>query len=285
MTSKLIKAAQAKEKNGEIHAAIELYKAAWREDSRNIFLQIEIGNLYASIEDYEEAAGFFRRSHYALKDNSHVIEALSFCLNKIGNAYFRERKFDMATSAFEEAISYSEHNASYLFNLGNALFHQDKYNEAIKVYEKSIKLNEDPNTLNNLGNALQRIYKTEEAINAYEKALSINPSLTHTFIQLTHLKQSICSWNGIEGMFLKIKEITENKINGKISPFALFSMPEILNKNHLNIANAWLEQSKIEILKKSDFNNRKKIIIGYLSSDFRLHPLYYLIKEDRKSVV
>jgi len=279
MTSKLIKAAQAKEKNGEIHAAIELYKAAWREDSRNIFLQIEIGNLYASIEDYEEAAGFFRRSHYALKDNSHVIEALSFCLNKIGNAYFRERKFDMATSAFEEAISYSEHNASYLFNLGNALFHQDKYNEAIKVYEKSIKLNEDPNTFNNLGNALQRIYKTEEAINAYEKALTINPSLTHTFIQLTHLKQSICSWNGIEGMFLKIKEMTENKINGKISPFALFSMPEILNKNHLNVANAWLEQSKIEILKKSDFNNRKKITIGYLSSDFRLHPLYYLIKD------
>ena len=66
----------------------------------------------------------------------------------------------------------------------------------------------------------------------------------------------------------------------KYLPLPLFSMPEILNKNHLNVANAWLEAiGKIEILKKSDFNNRKKITIGYLSSDFRLHPLYYLIKD------
>ena len=67
MTNKLISAAKAKEKDGDILGAIGLYKSAWREDSRNIFLQIEIGNLYAIIEEYEEAAGFFRRSHHVLK--------------------------------------------------------------------------------------------------------------------------------------------------------------------------------------------------------------------------
>jgi hypothetical protein len=44
MTNKLISAAKAKEKDGDILGAIGLYKSAWREDSRNIFLQIEIGN-------------------------------------------------------------------------------------------------------------------------------------------------------------------------------------------------------------------------------------------------
>jgi len=279
MTKKLITAAQAKEEGGDILGAIELYKAAWREDSKNTFLQITIGNLYASIEEYEEAAGFFRRSHHALKDNQQVTEALSFCLNKIGNAYFDKREFNMAASAFEEALSYTKNNTSYLFNYGNTLFQQHKYDEAIEAYSMSLKIKPDPMTYNNLGNAYQRTLKTDEAIKCYEKALLINPNLTHTFIQLTHLKQSICSWGGIDEMFLKIKEVAEKKINGRISPFALFSMPNLTNKDHLNVANAWVKQSGVQFLEKSVFQKREKVTIAYLSSDFRLHPLYYLIKE------
>ena len=113
-----------------------------------------------------------------------------------------------------------------------------------------LKLNLIPTTYNNLGNALQRILKTEEAISSYEKALLINPDLTHTFIQMVHLKQSICSWDGIEEMFSQIKKLTEKPINGKISPFALFSMPNLSNSNHLNVANSWVKQSGIKILQK-----------------------------------
>ena len=58
MTNKLISEAKAKEKDGDILGAIDLYKVALREDSRNVFLQIEIGNLYAIIEEYEEALVF-----------------------------------------------------------------------------------------------------------------------------------------------------------------------------------------------------------------------------------
>ncbi len=279
MTNNIIAKAKTKEKEGDIKGAIDLYKIAWREDSKNIFLQIEIGNLYAVIEEYEEAAGFFRRSRHALKDNHQVTEALCFCLNKIGNTHFTNREFKMAENAFEEALSYNKNNAPSLFNYGNALFHQNKYDEAIKVYNLSLKIKPDPNTYNNLGNALQRIFKTEEAISSYEKALLINPDLTHTFIQMVHLKQSICSWGNIDEMFSKIKKLTEKSINKKISPFALFSMPNLSNKNHLNSANSWVKQSGIKLLKESKQKNIGKVTIAYLSSDFRLHPLYYLIKE------
>lgn len=279
MTTNLIKKAQAKEKAGDILSAIELYKDALRADSRNIFIQIEIGNLYASIEEYEEAAGFFRRCHYALKDNKQVIEALCFCLNKIGNNYFKERNFNLATSAFEEALSYSERNSSYLFNLANSLFHEEKYEDAIDIYQKSIKLKPNTDCYNNLGNALQRINKTEQAIESYEKALLIDPNLTHTFVQLTHLKQVICSWNGIDRMFLKIMELTKNQKNRKISPFALFSMPGISNKEHLSVANAWLRQNKSRFSERLNVKSKNKITIAYLSSDFRLHPLYYLVRD------
>jgi len=279
MTTNLIKKAQAKEKAGDILSAIELYKDALRADSRNIFIQIEIGNLYASIEEYEEAAGFFRRCHYALKDNKQVIEALCFCLNKIGNNYFKERNFNLATSAFEEALSYSERNSSYLFNLANSLFHEEKYVEAIDIYQESIKLKPNADCYNNLGNAFQRINKTEQAIESYEKALLIDPNLTHTFVQLTHLKQSICSWNGIDDMFLKIMELAKNQKNRKISPFALFSMPGISNNEHLRVANAWLRQNKSSFSERLNVKSRNKITIAYLSSDFRLHPLYYLVRD------
>ena len=48
-------------------------------------------------------------------------------------------------------------------------------------------------------------------------------------------------------MFSKIKKLTEKPINEKISPFALFSMPNISNNNHLNVANSWVKQSGIKI--------------------------------------
>ena len=49
----LIKKAKIQEESGDIDAAINTLKSELNNNPKNILIQIEIGNLYASIKNYE----------------------------------------------------------------------------------------------------------------------------------------------------------------------------------------------------------------------------------------
>ncbi|MGE4596759.1 MAG: tetratricopeptide repeat protein [Methylophilaceae bacterium] len=281
MKKNLIKTAQTQEKNGDLKGAIKSYQAALNKDPENIIIAIEIGNLYATLKQYNQAVDCFRSAHNTLKENNEIKRALCFCLNEIGNQYYKLRQFDQAEAAFKEILQYDLSNSSYLFNYGNVLFSQNKLNDALLVYKKAQLIkHDDADLLNNLGNTYQRLSKPTEAIECYQQALKINPQQLHTFIQLIHQKQNICKWESLDEDFKRIQSIIKGNIHGKISPFTLFSIPTISNQEHLKVANEWIKSSKIH-LNPIFVNNKenKKTTIGYLSSDFRLHPLYYLVRD------
>ena len=96
MNSKYIKEAKIKEGQGDLKGAIKLYKKSLEENPGNYSLQIEIGNLLATIGDYEEAAGFFRRANRFYPNNKNIINALGFCLCSIGNTYQLNRKYELS---------------------------------------------------------------------------------------------------------------------------------------------------------------------------------------------
>ena len=277
MNDKYIKDAKIKEGQNDLRGAIKLYKDALEENPRNNSLQIEIGNLLAALGDFEEAAGFFRRANRFFPNNIDIKSALGFCLCSIGNKYQLDRRYNLAEAAFEESLKFEPGNADFIFNLGNALFSQNKLREALKSYQKSIQINEDANTYTNLANTYRRLNDLTKAKQNYIKALKINPDLIHTKIELTHLMQGTCDWNGIDDYFGEIKKHILNKKPGKISPFAVLSMPGLSSEDHLHVSTNWSEQKKINPMKPVQRVFKKNITIGYLSADFRNHPLYYLI--------
>lgn len=283
MNSNYIKEAKIKEGQGDLKGAIKLYKKSLEENPGNYSLQIEIGNLLATIGDFEEAAGFFRRANRFYPNNKNIINALGFCLCSIGNTYQLNRKYELAESAFEEALEFEADNADFLFNLGNALFSQNKFRKALSIYKKSILIKEEENTYTNLANTHRRLNELIEAKKYYIKALEIKPDLIHTKIELTHLMQSTCDWNGIDNYFSQIKNHIINNKPGKISPFTVLSMPDFNSENHLDVSTRWSEQKKIKPFQYVKKETKKKITIGYLSADFRNHPLYYLISDVLKN--
>tara|TARA_Y100000746_G_scaffold232807_1_gene251884 strand:+ start:10886 stop:12733 length:1848 start_codon:yes stop_codon:yes gene_type:complete len=279
----LIKKAKMQEESGDIDAAINTLKTELNNNPKNILLQIEIGNLYALIGNYEEASGFFRRSIRVFPDNKDVMEALCFCLCEIGNKYQYDRRYSLAEAAFEELLQYQPKNSDYLFNLANAFFSQDKLDKALSLYQKSLALKKDENTFNNLGNTFRKLGKYNDAIENYSKSIKMNSELIHARIELTHLMQNICDWKTIKSHFFEIKDHIKNKKNGKISPFTVLSMPNIDIKDQLNVANMWAQQKKIKAFSPKSKLTKQKITIGYLSADFRNHPLYYLIYDILKN--
>ena len=108
-------------------------------------------------------------------------------------------------------------------------------------------------------------------------------------MHLVHQKQHICDWRGLEADVQEIRkwvQSTQQQPQAQISPFAFLAMPGTTASEQQRCAENWvanryrvlIEQGR-ELAFAHPHEARKKLRIGYLSADFRLHPLAFLVTE------
>ena len=281
MSKKFIEEAEKFEREGDLSKAIHSLKKALQIEPKNYIIQIELGNLCASNKQFEEAAGYFRRSLYQFKDNVDIKNALCFSLTSLGNEYYLKSKFQLSEACFEEVLEYEKNNWVYYYNLANT---QDKLNKISKAYEnyqKAIKLNpNDADLWNNNGNSERKLGYLDKAVKSYQNALKIKPDLFHALVHLTHQKQHMCDWYEIDQYLQKICSIVHTNAEALISPFAFIANPLSSPQDQLSCATQWTQNHfKDRVFTKGKWKRKNKVRIGYLSSDFKLHPLYFLIRD------
>ena len=281
MSKKFIEEAEKYEREGDLSKAINSLKKALQIEPKNYIIQIELGNLCASNKQFEEAAGYFRRSLYQFKDNVDIKNALCFSLTSLGNEYYLKSKFQLSEACFEEVLEYEKNNWVYYYNLANT---QDKLNKISKAYEnyqKAIKLNpNDADLWNNNGNSERKLGYLDKAVKSYQNALKIKPDLFHALVHLTHQKQHMCDWYEIDQYLQKICSIVQTNAEALISPFAFIANPLSSPQDQLSCATQWTQNHfKDRVFTKGKWKRKNKVRIGYLSSDFKLHPLYFLIRD------
>lgn len=281
MSKKFIEEAEKFEREGDLSKAIHSLKKALQIEPKNYIIQIELGNLCASNKQFEEAAGYFRRSLYQFKDNVDIKNALCFSLTSLGNEYYLKSKFQLSEACFEEVLEYEKNNWVYYYNLANT---QDKLNKISKAYEnyqKAIKLNpNDADLWNNNGNSERKLGYLDKAVKSYQNALKIKPDLFHALVHLTHQKQHMCDWYEIDQYLQKICSIVQTNAEALISPFAFIANPLSSPQDQLSCATQWTQNHfKDRVFTKGKWKRKNKVRIGYLSSDFKLHPLYFLIRD------
>ena len=102
---------------------------------------IREGNSIYEDKDYLDAEINYRK---ALEKNKDSFEAQF----NIGDALFKQEKFDKAAEQFEilaETNSENDHLNKVYHNLGNSQFALKEYEKSIDAYKKSLKLNPDDN--------------------------------------------------------------------------------------------------------------------------------------------
>ena len=268
--------------------ALKHYQQALLRNPKDLEAQVNCGNLCVELHRYEEAAGYFRRLLRILKTNLDVRNALCYALQELGNESHANGRYAVAEACFQEALEHQPANAAYLYNLANAQRELGKPKEAAIHYQKSIQLNpNDADTYNNLGNVQRELGQLDLAITSYQKALDLNPKLYHARVHLVHQKQHICDWQGLEQDIAEIRDWVKNVPQAQISPFAFLAMPATTAEEQKLCANNWvsnryaglIEQAEALNFKYDASSKNQKIRIGYLSADFRLHPLAFLISE------
>lgn len=289
--NQLIQDAQKAQEEGLDKVALDYFQQALTQYPNEMSLQIACGNLCVKLNRFEEAAGYFRRI-LAQNKSPDVLNALCFALQALGNSAHSEGKYALAEAAFEEVLSYQPNHAAYWYNLGNAQRELGKLEAAKNSFKQSIQADpSDADAYNNLGNIQRELGQLDLAIENYKLALFHNPDLHHALAHLIHQRQHTCDWQGQDDQSLdkhiaSVRHLVNTNANAKISPFAFLAMPGTTAEEQKTCASHYVVQNYAHLFAIKDALSfsyssqpKQKLKIAYLSADFRLHPLAFLITE------
>jgi len=112
-----------------------------------------------------------------------------------GNKEFDKGNYSQAVLSFRQAQAVDTTSGDITYNIGNALFKQKKYEEALGGYQKSIRQSKEPGSLamnfHNAGNAFFKLNKYQESVDAFKKSLRFNPSDNQTRYNLALAQQKL----------------------------------------------------------------------------------------------
>ena len=201
----------------------------------------------------------------------------------LGTLSIKIKNFDRAIQLLNQAILIQPNHAQSHNNLGVVFGELGEVKKAISCYQKAISIQPDyADAHYNLGNVLDKLNKHQEAIICYEKVIQINPNYV-----AAHYNQG----NALKelGEFKKAISCYQKAINSKhnYAPaynnilFTLLYMEKTDSKYYLSKIKEFrssLKPINDDLLLKYQFNIKpKKLRIGFVSGDFREHPVGFFL--------
>ncbi len=203
-----------------------------------------MGNALKTLNEYDSAIRCYKLALQKKPDNAEAYFNL-------GNILHERGKIEQAVPCYQKAIEIRPDFAEAYNNIGNIFKNQGLLSEAILYFQKSVQLNPDfASAYNNMGNALSGQGKLDEAMLCYRNSLYIKPDFAHAHSNLIYC--------------MNFQE--------DIKPIQLF-------EEHKNWARQHIYSLKLEkFYHRNSKSLEKKLRVGYVSSDFRMHSVSYFIE-------
>ena len=204
--------------------------------------------------------------------------------NHLGNALREAGRLEPAIWHFGQALRLKPDWPEVYNNLAIALQDQGRITEAIERYERALLLNsglaEVYRNLGNLGIALAQSGRVVDAIAALQRALALKPDYPEALIQLAHLNAELCDWRHRQEEAAQVLNLMQRH-PGIVPPFNLQAQ-QSTPADQLFCAREW--SKKVAQGQAADFTHdrsgaKRRIRLGYLSADFRDHPVAWAIAE------
>jgi len=207
----------------------------------------------------------------------------------LGAMLARQGRLEEAAAYFTRAIAIDPRNVSAQANLGLIYQSRGQIEAAAGCYRKAIAA--DPNAAEGHGRlaaALKDVGDLPGAIASARRALELRPNYTEALGNLIHYLQHVCDWRDLPALEAKLDQLTgPSLIRGtKSGESPLLSIARSADPiRNLRVAQA---ASKDLLAGMASLNMhfphdrrrgpRKKLTIGYLSGDFRNHPVAHLVR-------
>jgi predicted O-linked N-acetylglucosamine transferase (SPINDLY family) len=264
--------AAALQSKGRLDEAVESYRRAILLSPGFSGSHSNLGVALQSQGKLEEAAAAFRRAIALQPDAAEAHNNLGSALQSLG-------RLDEALASFERAIALKPNYADAHNNLGSALHGLGKPEEAIAAYRRAIALQDSPAAQNNLGLALQELGRTEDAIAAFRHVLALQPAHAEAQANLVRARKMACDWAGLEAEEETCRALVRAGATA-VSPFLMLTL-RATPAEQLLCARQWVAGRSMPAatLAPRAPKPKDRLRLGYLSADFRQHPVAVLAAE------
>jgi protein O-GlcNAc transferase len=300
---------------GKNEVAVNLIKRAIQSDPTNPVYYNDLGNMLQNQEKLKEAVLCYEKaiqlkSDYveaysnmglALSDQRQLDKAMACyekalelnpdlvaAYNHMGSTLQDLARFEEAITFYQKALQKNPDYERAHYNLGSAFQTQGKFEEAIFYYNNAIRLDPNlPQAYFNIGNVYSSLHKPGKAVGYLKKALGINPSYAEALSALVYELQKCCSWKELSELNAKLDDFVKIELEkGRESPerpFINISRCTDLSRNFAIAKSVStqivrrLRTSKIDFSFEQRKLSGQKITVGYLSNNFRNHPMAHLM--------
>ena len=268
---------------GQLDKAEECYRRAICIKPDSVEAYNNLGLLFANQKCPDEALSCYRQALELKPDSPEV-------LNNLGVLLRAQGKLDEAVVCLREALAFKPDLPNVHNNLGAIFMDQRKFEEARSCYQLALQYQPDYFLAhNNLGVLSQLQGKLEQAMASYRQALRFAPDLHQARANLLFVSQQLCEWMELEALSNAVREAVRERPPQEVNlipPFSFLAIPGSTGPEQKTCAHNWAQricQTTSGVGKKMNFQfgrePRQKLRIGYLSADYRDHPVAHLMAQ------
>jgi predicted O-linked N-acetylglucosamine transferase (SPINDLY family) len=230
------------------------------------------GNIFTDRDRYDEALAAYDKALSIKPD-------LEGAWLGRGNVFFALERYDEAFAAYDRALSLKPDLAEAWLGRGNILFGLKRYDEALAADDQALALKPDlAAAWLGRGHVLLGLKRYDEAVVAFDGALSLDPGLVGVEGARMHARMHLCDWTDFE---TESGHLVQSVRNGEenVGPFAFLGIGSSA-EDQFNCAQSWVRKRYPPLDKpfwRGEPYKHDKIRIGYVSADFRQHPVANLV--------
>jgi len=257
--------------------ATYLIKRAIEEESGIADLHNSLGNVFLFQGSLEEAKNCYQR---AIVLNPNAPEAY----HNLGNIFFEQAELAKAAKLYQQAVKLNPNYAEAYAGLGNVLRVQGRFSEAATCYQEALRLApKEAKIHSNLGITRWQQNQVTEAVACYQQALKLAPNFADAYYNLAlALKDQGKLAEALHHYRLALAIEPHRPLFYTGFLLALHYLVDCAAATIFEEHRKFNEQLALplaaEILPHGNqAQPRRRLKIGYVSSDFRKHSVAYFI--------
>ena len=258
---------------GQNDAAVELIGKAIGQRANFPVAYYNLGMAYKALGRVAEAMAAWRKAIELHPDYAEAYNSLGVVLVETG-------RNDEAGEAFRKSLALKPDYAEAHMNVGNMLSTKGQMEEAITAYRNAVRFKPDyAEAYSNLAQTLQEAGRLDEAIPAFQRALALRPDMIDRHINLGNIRKDKGQMAEAVAAYRQALALKPSSVeaHGNLI-YALHYHGGYDARGIAEECGRWNRQHA-EPLKKfiqahdNDRNSARRLRIGYVSPDFREHPV------------